>query len=135
MRKLVILVFLASSVELYSQTKGYLPLEVGNTWYFSSNAYSPAVMQVMADTDIGGRSYKAIYNRAMADYPQTIYLRQDSNKVYLYNEYNGLDQLIYDFASAAGDTFTRGPSTLFGMCFESKLVQYAGGTRWTSPLA
>ena len=129
MLKRFIFIALALPITLCSQTKGYLPLDVGNAWYFDSNVWAPSVIRVIADTTIGGKVYKSIYQRAMVDYLDTMYLRQDSNKVYLYYGGLGTEFVLYDFASAAGDTFAWGPSWISHVCEENKLVLYAGGTR------
>jgi len=118
---IVLLVFPALS---NCQTRGYLPLDIGNEWYFD-NSSSPQ-MRVVADTAIGGRSYKFISPSFF--FSGDLFLRVDSNRVYRYLSYSSTEEVIYDFSRVAGDTIYSDSTTRYRVCTQNQLVQYAGKT-------
>jgi len=127
-RAILIFSLLATPFLVCSQTKGYLPLEVGNAWYF--NGWSIPQLEVVGDTTIGGRSYKSVFSRATPFYYlATLHFRQDSSKVYRYETELGADRLWYDFAASAWDTLQDFGGGWVLECMENQLVRYAGKMR------
>ncbi len=108
-----------------AQTTGYLPLDIGNAWYFN-NASSPSI-KVVSEVDFGGRMYKKLYNVAMrSTLSDTMYLRSDSGRVYLLNRYSGSETLIYDFSCGGGDTLYYDSTGYLRICAGSWVNQFAG---------
>ncbi len=119
----ILVSFLVAPALATSQTSGYLPLEIGNVWYFDNYPY--LAMRVVADTIIAGRSYKFISSTIIYG---DFCIRVDSSKVYRYNNYSSTDELIYDFSRNAGDTLYSDSTGRFRVCTQNGLVQYVGKT-------
>jgi len=125
--KKTLLIFLLFPFLAHSQTTGYLPLEMGNAWFFN-NSSIPAI-QVVGDTLIQGHAYKKLSCVGLYG-PDGIgpFVRVDSAKVYQFYSYTGTDLLLYDFSKAAGDTLYSDTTGRFTACYENQLVQFTGRT-------
>jgi hypothetical protein len=125
--KKTLLTFLLFPFLAHSQTTGYLPLEIGNAWFFN-NSTIPAI-QVVGDSLFHGHTYRKLSCAGLYG-PDGIgpFVRVDSGKVYEFNSYTGTDLLLYEFSKVAGDTLYSDTAGRFQACYENKLVQFTGRT-------
>jgi hypothetical protein len=136
MRLYYIIFFFAFTINLSAQN-AYFPLSIGDRWSYGlvDPGYPTYNVEYKVTSDTimpNGRKY-AVYAQTLAGtnkvwYPS--YLRQDNNKVYIYNASDSSEYLMYDFSRKVGDTV--GHYIVGGAIYDVILSSTGVGTFWDS---
>lgn len=118
--KIGILLFLCSIS--YTQTKGYLPLDIGNVWIFNN---IPFIRVEVVDTiSFNNKKYYKIFRQGFN--PGTQYLRNEDGKVYQFITALNEEQVLYDFTVPSGTTYYLDSLEYFKKCYSNGIVQFLG---------
>ena len=125
--------FFTFAINLYAQD-AYFPLTIGDKWQYSlidpGHPTYNVEYKVTSDTIMpNGRKY-SVYTQTKDGtnkvwYPS--YLRQEANKVFLYNTSDSIEYLMYDFSRNVGDTVGH---YVAGEMFDVILAATGVGTFW-----
>lgn len=103
MRRLLLPSLLFLSFQLFSQSSGHFPLNVGDMWEFNGFALGHQRMRTLQDSLLpNGKNYSFI--STVEGIGEDYLYRQEEDSVFLYHDVSGREIKVFDFSAQVGDT-------------------------------